>query len=78
MYTVYAHKMKRMHSFLAKCILRMQKKNPKILVNRQCTPEKQNEPPTLWKRGSQGALTTCIKTIGSSVMMTYPAKPCPK
>ena len=33
-------------------------------INRLRTPEKQNKPPTLWNRGSQGPLT--IKTIGNS------------
>ena len=40
-------------------------KNPKILVNRQCTPEKQNELPTLWNRGYQGPLTNVSKLLGA-------------
>ena len=41
-----------------------QEKVPKILVNRQRTPEKQKESPTLWNWGYQGSLV--IKTSGNS------------
>ena len=56
--------MKRMHSVLAKCILGMQEKSSENFINRQTTPEKQKEPPTLRNWGSQGPLT--IKISGNS------------
>ena len=50
--------------FLPKCLLGYKKKVSKTFSNRQRTPEKPKEPPTLGNWGSQGFLT--IKTSGNS------------